>query len=57
MSLGSWLLVAWLTIGAAATVYMIGKRREPVTAGSAAFTVIINVVIIALIVFNRGVCN
>lgn len=43
----TWILIGVLTLGAIATVMRIGKPRKPITAGDAAFSVALNILLIA----------
>ncbi|MDP8971181.1 MAG: hypothetical protein M3N52_11950 [Actinomycetota bacterium] len=45
-----WFVVFWLLLGSLATVYMVGKPREPLAAGTAIFNLIINGLIVVAIV-------
>jgi hypothetical protein len=52
----SWVIVVLLAVNGALSVLAIGKRRQPITAGQAAWTVLVNAAVIVAIVLNRGVC-
>lgn len=49
-----WLIVALLTFGALSTVASVGKPRQPLTGGVAAFTVLSSGAIIAAILIFWG---
>lgn len=57
MSWVSWVVVVMLGLNGAGTVLMIGKRREPISAGQAAFQVLVNAGVIVAIVMSRGICG
>ena len=44
-------LCAFLALNAAGTVLQVGKPREPITAGQAAFTVVLNMAVIAWLIW------
>ena len=44
-------LSAFLSLVAASTVLQVGKPREPITAGQAAFTVVVNMAIIVWLIW------
>jgi len=44
-----WFLIAFLSLGALATVLMVGKPRQPTTAGVAALSVLFNALLITAI--------
>jgi len=49
-----WCLVAWLTLGALATISIVGKPRKPLTSGTAAFIVAVCAIEIVLILAFWG---
>lgn len=50
MSWQKWVVIAWLVWSVLAVVLAVGKRREPVTPGTAAVSLGMVVVLIALVV-------
>jgi hypothetical protein len=44
-----WFLIALLSLGSLATVFMVGKPRQPTTAGVAALSVLFNALLITAI--------
>ena len=48
-----WTLVAWLALGALASVALVGKPRKPLTPGVAVATVLINALIVVGVVMVR----
>ena len=47
-----WFLIAFQVLGAVLAVSIVGRPREPMTPGAAAFTVFFNAVMILLIVLG-----
>lgn len=49
-----WILIAYLALGAIASVAMVGRRREPITPGAAVLSVLASALFItALCIWGR----
>ena len=53
MNWSDWVLVGWLLLGAVSVVSVVGKPRKPLAPEVAAWVVIFNAALIAMILFTH----
>lgn len=46
-----YVIAGWITLGAVTTISLVGKPREPITGGVAAFSVLVQAAIIVTLIF------